>query len=63
MSDEKKQDASVEDAPKKNKKIRFMDLKEIEKAIEKTDKAQGGLYSKYANELIKRRDYLINLKK
>ena len=62
MSDEKKQDAPTEDASaKKNKKIKFMDLKEIEKAIEKTSKEQGGLYSKYAYELVKRRDYLSSM--
>lgn len=43
---------------KKNKKINVMTLKEIQDAIDKTNKNQGGLFSKYAHELIKRRDFL-----
>ena len=57
-----KEEEKVEE--KKNKKINVMSLKEIEQAIDKTKKNQGGLYSRYAHELIKRKDYLTkNIKK
>ena len=45
---------------KKNKKINVMTLKEIEQAIEKTKKNQGGLFSRYAHELIARKEFLAN---
>lgn len=54
MSDQNNEGAEV----KKNKKIRFMSMAEIDKAIEKTQKNQGGLYSRYAKELIKRKNCL-----
>ncbi len=47
---------------KKNKKIEKMNLKEIEEAIENTNKNQGGLYSKYALELLKIQKSLTNNK-
>ncbi|MCK4796717.1 MAG: hypothetical protein KAT05_05005 [Spirochaetes bacterium] len=71
MSDEKKENveapktenanATEETAAKKNKKIKLMNLKELEGALEKTQKNQGGLYSRYSRELVKRRDYLLSL--
>ena len=70
MSEEQKNDAPVtaieskeETAPEKPKKIKFMNLKELETAIEKTKKNQGGLKSRYAHELVKKRDYLKSLQK
>jgi hypothetical protein len=63
MSDEKNVEAGAEQqGEQKNKKIKKMSLKEIEKAIEKTKQNQGGLYSKYANELVKQKEYLTSLK-
>lgn len=53
---------SEEAKKQKNKKINKMSLEEINNAIEKTKEKQGGLYSKYAYELLKRRDYLLNKK-
>lgn len=43
---------------KKNKKINLMSLKELDQAIDKTKKNQGGLFSRYAQELLKRKDFL-----
>ncbi len=72
MSEEQKKEATSVEATKesaesqkvkKNKKINVMTLKEIEEAIEKTNKNQNGLFSKYALELIKRRDFLVKNKK
>ena len=70
MSEEQKNEAPKETAevkeapaPEKPKKIKFMSMKELEAAIEKTKKNQGGLHSRYAFELIKKRDYLKSLQK
>jgi hypothetical protein len=73
MADEKQADAQqpavkqpegTEQAKaKKNKKINKMSLQEIEQGIEKTGKIQGGLNSRYASELLKRKNYLTSLKK
>lgn len=68
MSDEKNTQAnnsSAEQASKekKRKKINALNLHELDEALEKTKKNQGGLFSKYAQELIKRRDYLSAIKK
>jgi len=54
MSDNKKAE--------KNKKINKMTLVEIDKAIESTKQNQGGLTSKYGQELIKRREILSSKK-
>jgi hypothetical protein len=63
MSDEEKkveedQPAEEQKAEEKKKKINKMTLAEIEKKIEETKKHQGGLYSRYAKELVKQRDVL-----
>lgn len=46
----------------KNKKIGKMSLDELNSAIEKTKEKQGGLFSRYAKELIKRKDTLSSKK-
>ncbi len=53
MSDEKKGQKE-----EKNKKINKMTLAELDKAIEKTKEHQGDLQSRYALELLKRKEYL-----
>lgn len=74
MSEEQKKEATTVEATKegesteskkakKNKKINVMTLKEIQEAIDKTIKNQSGLFSKYAQELIKRKDFLTKIKK
>ena len=47
----------------KNKKINKMTLEELEKAIEKTKETMGGLSSKYAKELLERKEALAAAKK
>jgi hypothetical protein len=51
-----------EKAPKKNKKIRKFTSKELDEAIEKTKKEQGGLYSRYGRELTKRKEEITSKK-
>jgi len=61
MADEQKntpkEGAEAATAEKKNKKIKFMSVSELNQAIEKTEKAQGSLNSKYAKELLKRKEF------
>jgi len=47
----------------KNKKINKMTVEELDKAIEKTKTSMGGLTSKYAKELLERKDFLNVAKK
>jgi len=44
--------------PERNPKINKMTLAEIEKQIENVKTSQGGLVSRYAKHLIRRRDLL-----
>ena len=65
MADEQKKEAQGSgEAPaeKKNKKIRFMSNAELDQAIEKTEKNQGGMNSKYAKELLKQKEFISNKK-
>jgi hypothetical protein len=56
MAEEKPDQA--QDKPKRGKKINRMSVAEIEKALEGLKSTQGGLSSRYARELIRRRDTL-----
>lgn len=56
MAEEKKEQA--QDKPKRGKKINKMSSAEIEKALEELKSSQGGLSSRYARELIRRRETL-----
>ena len=56
MADQKKPEE------KKNKKIKKMNLDELNKAIENTNKNQGGTSSKYAQELLKQKNSLSSKK-
>ena len=47
-----------ENKKKKNKKINRMSLKELTDKIEETTNKMGGLHSKYASELEKRKTAL-----
>lgn len=61
MSEEQKNEQSNEEAKEsKNKKINKMTLQELEDALKKTKESQGGLYSRYAKELLKRKEVLSN---
>jgi len=56
MAEEKPEQA--QDKPKRGKKINKMTSAEIEKALEAVNSSQGGQVSRYARELIRRRDFL-----
>lgn len=56
MAEEKQE--QPQDKPKRGKKINKMSVAEVEKALEGTKSAQGGQASRYARELIRRRDIL-----
>jgi hypothetical protein len=61
MAEEKPEQAR--EAPKRGKKINKMSLAEIEKALEAAVGSQGGQSSRYAHELLRRRDVLRSGKK
>ncbi len=56
MAEEKPETA--QDKPKRGKKINKMTSAEVEKALEAVNSSQGGQVSRYACELIRRRDFL-----
>lgn len=56
MAEEKQ--GQAQDKPKRGKKINKMSIADIEKALEELKTTQGGLASRYAHELIRRRDTL-----
>ena len=56
MAEEKPE--QVQDKPKRGKKINKMTIAEVEKALEAVNSSQGGQASRYARELIRRRDVL-----
>jgi hypothetical protein len=60
MADEKQNENSqqTEAQIKKNKKIGKMTIQEIDQALEKTSKNQGGLKSIYAQELLRQKSFL-----
>ncbi|MCK4758910.1 MAG: hypothetical protein KAT69_02630, partial [Candidatus Aminicenantes bacterium] len=49
-------------APSKKKKINKMTMDEIEKKLEEVKSAMGGLDSKYARHLSRRKEFLKSLK-
>lgn len=56
MAEEKPEQA--QDKPKRGKKINKMTSAEVQKALEAVSSSQGGQASRYARELIRRRDVL-----
>ncbi|MGB7295942.1 MAG: hypothetical protein WBC70_10170 [Candidatus Aminicenantales bacterium] len=56
MAEEKKEPA--EEKRKQGKKINKMSLTEIEKALEAVQNSQGGLISRHARALIRRKEIL-----
>ena len=65
VKEEKLPEKKAEPAPvtvPKRKKINKMSLEEIEAKIEEVKNKMGGLHSKYARQLLIRRDYLRSLK-
>ncbi len=54
---EEKQEQS-QDKPKRGKKINKMSVSEVEKALETAKNSQGGLSSRYARALLRRKDIL-----
>jgi hypothetical protein len=56
MAEEKQEQAQVK--PKRGKKINKMSVAEVEKALEGAKSSQGGQASRYARELVRRRDIL-----
>lgn len=56
MAEEKQEQAQVK--PKRGKKINKMSVAEVEKALEGSKSSQGGQASRYARELVRRRDIL-----
>lgn len=61
MAEEKPEQA--QEKPKRGKKINKMTITEVEKALEAVQSSQGGHASRYARELIRRRDVLRSGKK
>jgi hypothetical protein len=61
MAEEKQE--QPQEKPKRGKKINKMSIAEIEKALEETKSSQGGQASRYARELVRRRDFLRGGKK
>jgi len=59
MADEKKADqAGTPEAPAGNKKINEMTLKELDAKLAEVQEKQGGLTSKYARQLLRRKKVL-----
>lgn len=56
MAEEKP--VQAQDKPKRGKKVNKMSMAEVEKALEAAQSAQGGQASRYARELIRRRNIL-----
>lgn len=56
MAEEKKE--PTEDKPRRGKKINKMSLAEIEKALEAVQTSQGGLISRHARALLRRKEFL-----
>ena len=56
MAEEKQEQA--QDKPKRGKKVNKMTLAEVEKALEAATSSQGGLSSRYAQALLRRKDVL-----
>ena len=56
MAEEKQEQA--QDKPKRGKKVNKMTLAEVEKALEAAKSSQGGLSSRYAQALLRRKDIL-----
>lgn len=48
----------TQDKPKRGKKINKMSLSEVEKALEMAKNSQGGLDSRYARALVRRKEIL-----
>jgi len=55
---EVKKEEEKKEEVKKNKKINKMTLDEIKAAVDKSQKIQGNLTSKYSIELLKRKSFL-----
>lgn len=60
--EEKPEPEKAEAAGPKKKKINKMTLAEVEAKLEEVKSTMGGLYSKYARQLILRKEYLKSLK-
>jgi len=60
--EEKPEPEKAEAAGPKKKKINKMTLAEVEAKLEEVKSTMGGLYSKYAQQLILRKEYLKSLK-
>ncbi|HUU38162.1 MAG TPA: hypothetical protein VMW46_08160 [Candidatus Desulfaltia sp.] len=56
MAEEKQEQAK--DKPKRGKKINKMSISEVEKALETAKNTQGGLISRYAQALVRRKEIL-----
>jgi hypothetical protein len=61
MAEEKSE--QPQDKPKRGKKINKMSVIEVEKALEVAKSSQGGQASRYARELLRRREILKASKK
>jgi hypothetical protein len=57
MAEEEKEVQS-QDNPKRGKKVNKMTLSEVEKALETAQSTQGGLNSRYAQALLRRKEVL-----
>jgi len=60
--EEKPEPEKAEAVGAKKKKINKMTLAEVEAKLEEVKSTMGGLYSKYARQLILRKEYLKSLK-
>ena len=56
MAEEKQEQA--QDKPKRGKKINKLTLAEVEEALETAKSTQGGLNSRYAQALLRRKEVL-----
>ncbi len=56
MAEEKQEQA--QDKPKRGKKVNKMSLAQVEEALEAAKSSQGGLNSRYAQALLRRREVL-----
>lgn len=56
MAEDKKDES--QEKSRRNKKLNKLSLAEIEKKLEEIKSSQGGLSSRYARELLRRRDIL-----
>lgn len=54
MAEEKQE--QTQDKPKRGKKINKMSISEVEKALETAKNTQGGLSSRYAQALLRRKE-------